>query len=202
MQDSNDLMWDGKLNISSGSVDYSNEDSQNYGYDPTPYVVLEELVRLGLLKKEDVVVDYGCGKGRIGFFLNDQIGCRVIGIDHDERLLETAKRNLEQYESDDVVFIYSKAEEYNPDGANRFYFFNPFSTRIFSEVLKRIEESYEKSPRDILIFFYYSTIEYKLYLPTEPRLELIESVYFTAEKINGPQDAKLDIFRFHSLDDY
>lgn len=202
MQDSNDLMWDGKLNISSGSVDYSNEDSQNYGYDPTPYVVLEELVRLDLLKKEDVVVDYGCGKGRIGFFLNDQIGCRVIGIDHDERLLETAKRNLEQYESDDVVFIYSKAEEYNPDGANRFYFFNPFSTRIFSEVLKRIEESYEKSPRDILIFFYYSTIEYKLYLPTEPRLELIESVYFTAEKINGPQDAKLDIFRFHSLDDY
>lgn len=202
MQDSNDLMWDGKLNISSGSVDYSNEDSQNYGYDPTPYVVLEELVRLDLLKKEDVVVDYGCGKGRIGFFLNDQVGCRVIGIDHDERLLETAKRNLEQYESDDVVFIYSKAEEYNPDGANRFYFFNPFSTRIFSEVLKRIEESYEKSPRDILIFFYYSTIEYKLYLPTEPRLELIESVYFTAEKINGPQDAKLDIFRFHSLDDY
>jgi SAM-dependent methyltransferase len=202
MQDSNDLMWDGKLNISSGSVDYSNEDSQNYGYDPTPYVVLEELVRLDLLKKEDIVVDYGCGKGRIGFFLNDQIGCRVIGIDHDERLLETAKRNLEQYESDDVVFIYSKAEEYNPDGANRFYFFNPFSTRIFSEVLKRIEESYEKSPRDILIFFYYSTIEYKLYLPTEPRLELIESVYFTAEKINGPQDAKLDIFRFHSLDDY
>lgn len=195
-------MWDGKLNISSGSVDYSNEDSQNYGYDPTPYVVLEDLVRLDLLKKEDVVVDYGCGKGRIGFFLNDQVGCRVIGIDHDERLLETAKRNLEQYESDDVVFIYSKAEEYNPDGANRFYFFNPFSTRIFSEVLKRIEESYEKSPRDILIFFYYSTIEYKLYLPTEPRLELIESVYFTAEKINGPQDAKLDIFKFHSLDDY
>lgn len=202
MQDSNDLMWDGKLNISSGSVDYSNEDSQNYGYDPTPYVVLEDLVRLDLLKKEDVVVDYGCGKGRIGFFLNDQVGCRVIGIDHDERLLETAKRNLEQYESDDVVFIYSKAEEYNPDGANRFYFFNPFSTRIFREVLKRIEESYEKSPRDILIFFYYSTIEYKLYLPTEPRLELIESVYFTAEKINDPQDAKLDIFRFHSLDDY
>lgn len=202
MQDSNDLMWDGKLNISSGSVDYSNEDSQNYGYDPTPYVVLEELVRLDLLKKEDIVVDYGCGKGRIGFFLNDQIGCRVIGIDHDERLLETAKRNLEQYESDDVVFIYSKAEEYNPDGANRFYFFNPFSTRIFSEVLKRIEESYEKSPRDILIFFYYSTIEYKLYLPTEPRLELIESLYFTGEKINSPQDAKLDIFRFHSLKEY
>ena len=202
MQSSYDLNWDSKLNISTESVDYSEEDLQNYGYDPTPYVVLERLTGLKILKKDDVVVDYGCGKGRIGFFINSQIGCRVIGIDHSERLLEEADKNLKSYGGcEDVIFIRSKAEDYMPDEANRFYFFNPFSTRIFSEVLKRIEESFKRNPRDILIFFYYSTIEYKLYLPTQPRLELIESLYFSEEEINNSASAKLDIFRFHPLNE-
>jgi hypothetical protein len=65
MNDSNDLEWDSKLKVFTEIFDYFEEDYQNYGYDPTPYVVLEKLVKLNLIKKEDVVVDYGCGKGRI-----------------------------------------------------------------------------------------------------------------------------------------
>ena len=150
------------------------------------------------MNEDDVVVDYGCGKGRISFFINDQIGCKVIGIDHSERLLEMANRNLERYGGDgNIVFIHSKAEEFIPDEANRFYFFNPFSTKIFRQVLRRIEESYKRKPREILVFFYYSTIEYKLYLPTEPRLELVKSLEFSEEQINDTSSAKLSVFRFH-----
>lgn len=197
MQNSGDLNWDEKLNVSTEIFDFSEEDYQNYGYDPTPYIVLEKLIQLDMLKKEDVVVDYGCGKGRISFFINNQVGCKVIGIDHSERLLEMAAKNLESYgDNGEIVFIHSKAEDYIPDEANRFYLFNPFSTKIFRWVLKRIEESYEKNPREILIFFYYSTIEYRLYLPSEPRLELIETLDFTADEINDTVDAKLSIFRF------
>lgn len=200
MQNSNDLSWDKKLNVSTEIIDYSNEDDENYGYDPTPYVVLEDLIKLDLLKKDDVIVDYGCGKGRIGFFLNSQVGCKVIGIDHSERLLEIANENLKQYEnSEDIIFINSKAEDYVPNEANCFYLFNPFSTKIFRQVLEKIEHSYEKHPRDILILFYYSTIEYKLYLPTEPRLELIKSLHFSEEKINNDMPAKLSIFRFRPI---
>lgn len=202
MQNSYDLGWDVKLNISTESFDYSAEDADNYGYDPTPYVVLEELVQLDILKKDDVIVDYGCGKGRISFFINSQIGCEVIGIDHSRNLIEDACENLKSYGGcGDIIFIRSRAEDYVPDTANRFYFFNPFSTKVFREVLKRIEESFEKNPREILIFFYYSTIEYKLYLPTEPRLELVKSLHFTQEKINCSQSAKLDVFRFRPLSD-
>lgn len=196
MNDSNDLAWDSKLKVYTEIFDYFEEDYQNYGYDPTPYVVLEELVKLNLIKKEDVVVDYGCGKGRIGFFLNNQIGCRVIGVDHSERLLNVASKNLERYgDNGEITFVHSKAEEYVPDEANIFYFFNPFSTKIFRQVLKRIEESKERNPREILIFFYYSTIEYITYLPTERRLELIKSVHFSEEIILDRVPAKLDVFR-------
>ena len=200
MHNSKDLNWDEKLKISTDIFDFSQEDYQNYGYDPTPYLVLERLVQLNILKKEDVVVDYGCGKGRISFFINSQVGCKVIGVDHSEKLLEIANKNLESYgKNDDIVFIHSKAEDYIPDEANRFYFFNPFSTKIFRWVLKKIEESYEKNPREMLIFFYYSTIEYRMYLPTEPRLELVKSLNFAADEINDTVDAKLDIFRFHPM---
>jgi len=200
VQKSKDSNWDGKLNISTESVDYSLEDDQNYGYDPTPYIVLERLVQLDLLNEDDVVVDYGCGMGRVGFFINSQVGCKVVGIDHSERLLEKANENLKSYGvSEGVVFIRAKAEEYLPDGANCLYFFNPFSSHIFQKVLKRIEESYGNNPREILIFFYYSTIEYKLYLPTEPRLELMDFVYFSEDEIGGDVPARLDVFRFKQL---
>lgn len=196
----NDLNWDLELNISTESVDYSAEDSQNYGYDPTPYVVLEELVGRGILSEDDVVVDYGCGKGRVEFFLESQVGCRMIGIDFSKKLLGDALRNLESYGgSERIVFVNSRAEEYCPDEANRFYLFNPFSTKVFREVLERIGESHSRNPREILIFFYYSTIEYKLYLPTEPRLKLIESLHFSKEMINDSVAARLDIFEFRHV---
>ena len=203
MQDSSYLNWDRKLNIATEDVDYTKEDRQNYGYDPTPYAVLEELVNLNMVNKEDVLVDYGCGKGRVGFFINSRVGCKVIGIDHSEKLLEMAGENLNNYgNGKNVRFIHAKAEEYLPEDANLFYFFNPFSTRIFRQVLERIDESYKSNPREILIFFYYSTIEYKLYLPTEPHLELIKTIDFTAEQINDSHPAKLSVFRFKPLAKY
>lgn len=198
MKNSCSTDWDKKLNISTESVDYSDEDNQNYGYDPTPYIVLERLVELDILKKDDVIVDYGCGKGRICFFINSQVGCRIIGIDHSERLLEIARENLESYGNGaDIDFVNSKAEDYVPDGTNCLYFFNPFSSHVFQEVLRRIGESYGRNPREILIFFYYSTIEYRLYLPTEPRLKLVESVYFSEEEIDNDTPSKLDVFKFN-----
>lgn len=196
MKASDEEKWDMKLNVNTCVYDYSQEDYQNYGYDPTPYVVLEELVKLDLIKKDDIIVDYGCGKGRIGFFLNNQVGCKVIGIDHNKRLIKKAKNNLENYGyTEDIKFVYSKAEEYVPDEANSFYLFNPFSSKIFRQVLKKIEESKKNNPREILIFFYYSTIEYKLYLPTENRLELIQSIEFEEDIINDVNPAKLDVYR-------
>lgn len=196
MNNTKDLKWDEKLNISTNVFDYAEEDYQNYGYDPTPYIVLEKLVKLDMIKEDDILVDYGCGKGRIEFFINNQIGCKTIGIDHSKRLLKKAENNLEKYgKTEDIKFIHSKAEEYNPNDATCFYLFNPFSTKIFRQVLRKIIESKERNPREIMIFFYYSTIEYKMYLPTEDRLEHIKSVTFNPEEIDDKVPAKLSVFK-------
>ena len=182
-----DRFWDEKLNIFTSVSDHSEEDDSNYGYDPTPYIVLEEILKSDLLGKDDVLVDYGCGKGRLGFFFHNQTGCKVIGLDHSKRMIKKANKNLKNYgSSDEICFIHTKAEEYVPvDDANRFYFFNPFSSKIFAKVLEKI-----------IVFFYYSTIEYKLYLKTEPRLELVDSMEFDGKLVADEGTAYLDIFRF------
>lgn len=191
------LKWERELNISTEGVDYLDEDASNYGYDPTPYVVLERMVQLGYINEDSVVVDYGCGKGRVGFFLASQLGCRVVGIDHCERMIEDANENLKSYAGGgEMVFIRSKAEDYCPLDADCLYFFNPFSTAVFRKVLERVGESVSANPREVLIFFYHSTIEYRLYLPTERRLEPVKSISFSEEDIDDSKPARLDVFRF------
>ena len=63
--------WDKKLNINTEGRDATLEDSHHYPYEPTPYSVLERLVDSDYITCENKVIDYGSGKGRVGFFLND-----------------------------------------------------------------------------------------------------------------------------------
>lgn len=54
--------------ISSG--DDSHADQYRYPYEPTPYCVLERLANSGWIRKGNTLLDYGCGKGRVDFFLS------------------------------------------------------------------------------------------------------------------------------------
>ena len=68
----NEKTWDKLLQIKTTGRDDSNSDQYRYPYEPTPYCVLERLANSGLIRKKDVILDYGCGKGRVDFFLSYQ----------------------------------------------------------------------------------------------------------------------------------
>ena len=68
----NDLKWDKLLNIRTTGRDDSRADQYRYPYEPTPYSVLERLAVSGYITKKNKLVDYGCGKGRVGFYLTYQ----------------------------------------------------------------------------------------------------------------------------------
>ena len=80
----NENMWDKLLQIKTTGRDDSNSDQYRYPYEPTPYGVLERLANSGLIRKKEVVLDYGCGKGRVDFFLSYQTREKTIGIEYDE----------------------------------------------------------------------------------------------------------------------
>ena len=92
-----DTQWDKKLGIQTIGRDANQEDKHHYPYEPTPYRVLDRLVTSGYIKKGDRVVDYGCGKGRVGFFLHHRLDCQVTGIEYSEKICKQAQDNLISY---------------------------------------------------------------------------------------------------------
>lgn len=48
-----------------------------------------------MIGKEDLLIDYGCGKGRVGFFLSYETKCHSIGVEYNNRIFESAKKNME-----------------------------------------------------------------------------------------------------------
>jgi len=153
-----DGKWEKRLGISTCAAAFEKDDKNHSRYEPTPYAVLERLARSGWIDRSDVVVDYGCGKGRVGFYLNYALGCRVTGVEYDERLFLAAEANKRGFagRKAGVEFVCANAQAWDvPCEANCFYFFNPFSVKVLRGVLGRILESYYACPRGMKLFFYY-----------------------------------------------
>lgn len=180
--------WDKLLGIKTSGRDDSQSDQYRYPYEPTPYSVLERLANSGYIRKKNTLVDYGCGKGRVGFFLSYQTRCTTIGVEYDERICNGAVKNLSTAfgganKSNGtsiaarVQFVNQNAEKYQvPQAADRFYFFNPFSVEILQSVIERIRESYYENPREMLLFFYYPSDEYISYLMTVDELTFEDEI--------------------------
>ena len=170
--------WDNLLKIHTTGRDDTGADQYHHPYEPTPYSVLERLAASGWCEENDVVLDYGCGKGRVGFFLAHQTKAKTIGIEYDSRIYQSALENQKTSVSKaGTVFVPARAEEYRvPPDASRCYFFNPFSAEILRKVMARILESYYENPRDIFLFFYYPADEYVAYLMTVEELEFYDEI--------------------------
>lgn len=176
---SNENTWDKLLQIKTTGRDDTNSDQYRYPYEPTPYAVLERLAKSGLIRKKDVVLDYGCGKGRVDFFLSYQTKANTIGVEYDERIYQSALENQKTVVSKGKSdFILARAEEYEvPSQVNRCYFFNPFSVELLRKVMARIIESYYENPRELFMFFYYPSEEYISYLMTVDELEFYDEIF-------------------------
>ena len=174
----NEIQWDKLLNIKTTGRDDSRADQFRYPYEPTPYPVLERLANSGYITKKNIVLDYGCGKGRVDFFLSYQTRCKTIGIEYDDRIYYSAIENKNSAISTNrTTFLLENAENYRvPVEVDCFYFFNPFSVEILQKVMARIRESYYEVPRELLLFFYYPSKEYVAYLMTMRELSLLDEI--------------------------
>lgn len=171
--------WDKKLKIETcGRLD-GHADEYHHPYEPTPYCVLERLAESEYIHKDSKVLDYGCGKGRVGFFLHYKLGCTVVGIEYDEKICAKAKENLKSYvggASGKVEFVCQNAKDFPVKDADCFYFFNPFSLEILQSVLGRILESYYEEPRSMQLLFYYPADEYVAYLMIRDELLFVDEI--------------------------
>lgn len=70
---------------------------------PTPYEVIEDMLRFAELKKGDILYDLGCGDGRIVIEAARRAGVRAVGIDIDPQRIKESRENARMAGVDHLV---------------------------------------------------------------------------------------------------
>jgi SAM-dependent methyltransferase len=159
------------LGIESTEIVYNNRYNDDYfRYEPTCYSGLicafDEMEQV--ITRYDRLVDFGCGKGRVLFYVNQRFRCEVCGVEVDEELYENALDNRAYYNTrfrdslERIEILHGKAEEYEVKREDTvFYFFNPFEINIFEQVIEHVMENVAQYPRRIFVMMYYPKEEYR-----------------------------------------
>ena len=63
-------------------------------YVPTPNDVVDMMLRLAEVTKDDVLYDLGCGDGRIVVSAGKKYGCKAVGFDIDPERVEESLENV------------------------------------------------------------------------------------------------------------
>ncbi|MFC2947433.1 methyltransferase domain-containing protein [Virgibacillus sediminis] len=177
-----EYQYEEMLNINTAGEQQGYPRSLHYHpYEPTPYSALEALFSRYEVKRTDRVVDFGCGKGRLSFFIHYYCQANVVGVEMNETFYQDALKNRSCYkkrnQAGTIEFYQGLAQEYpiNPHD-NRFYFFNPFSLKIFIQTVQNILVSLERYFRKVELILYYSTEEYMFYLDNNTPFELKKEI--------------------------
>lgn len=180
----NERKHDELLNISTIGIREWRGNTNDYNrYEATPYKALDKLFKTYTLEEGDEVIDFGCGRGRVSFYMHDRFEVSVTGIEANDKTFEESLDNEISYMRRNKAidaplhFDYGLAEDYEiADRANRFYFFNPFSVDIFEKVIKNIMKSIERKQRTTDIILYYPLPEYKRVLKNKTPFKLVKKV--------------------------
>lgn len=176
--------FDELLNISTcGDQKDFNQSFHYHRYESTPYSALETLFNDYELTSSDRLVDFGCGKGRLNFYINHLFHTTAVGVEMNEgyylEAIENRNRYLKKYKNrkDQIQFHCCLAQEYQINPAdNRFYFFNPFSIQIFIKIINNILLSVEEFGRGIELILYYPSEDYIFYLENQTPFEMKEEI--------------------------
>ncbi|MDQ0427908.1 SAM-dependent methyltransferase [Planomicrobium stackebrandtii] len=180
----NERDYERLLNIATVGNQQGFTDSLHHNrYEPTPYELLDTLFQHYSLSPADRLVDVGCGKGRLNFYVHHFFGAESAGIEMNPSFYDEALENKKQYASkrkgaeQRIQFYNCLAQDY-PIAArdNKFYFFNPFSVGLFIAFINKILRSAETDPRTIEVILFFASQDYSGFLETSTAFQLIEEI--------------------------
>lgn len=117
----------------------------------TDYSVLSSIFEHRILPG-DVIVDVGCGKGRvINWILHQGYQNKIIGIEYDKETFDKLNSRLNRFEN--VTLIHGDALENIPEDATLFYLFNPFNEKVMEKFSQKLKKVFQNM-KDIRILYY------------------------------------------------
>lgn len=150
-----------KVDLSELKIVGSNRE-KGFGYEPTRLVPLRKLFKKikPIIPYETVLVDFGCGKGRVLLGTLKMGFNEVRGIEFAPDLCEIARKNYLKYSSNKKFstgykIIESDVTDYQiHTDENIFFVNNPFDEDIFGKVLYNIADSLQRKHRGVLIIYH------------------------------------------------
>lgn len=146
-----DLRYGGRLlggNVKNPESDKGYHDSENTDYD-----MLTRIFESVVLGPEDVVVDVGCGKGRLmNWLMSRGFTGRMVGVEVNPVIADFTRARLRRYPS--VKVITGDATELIPGNGTVFYLYNPFGgpiVRAFAQNLAATKST--SKTRTLVIYF-------------------------------------------------
>src|SRR6266849_4317850 len=88
--------------------DSSVEQKKIVPYVPTSPEIVSAMLKLANVQKKDLVIDLGCGDGRIVVAAAKEYGARGIGVDIDPERIKEAKENAQKEGVTDLVEFQQK----------------------------------------------------------------------------------------------
>lgn len=167
-----DIDYENLLNINTfGEEPWKDKFSHYHPYQATSYSALNVLFKNYTVNKNDFIVDFGCGKGRLIFYINYFFKSNCCGVEMNTDCFNTCLSNKQSYlnkykvSTNKINFENTFAQNYDVKlNDNKFYFFNPFSIQIFIKVIDNILDSVEKNMRPVELILYYPSDDYIYYL--------------------------------------
>ena len=149
------LWWDRRLGVSTRGFDARRFTPEHCYCGPTPYRRIFEVFDHFSLGKTDVLVDLGCGKGRIVCCAGRYEIRQAVGIEDVSEFAELARLNATRLiERAREISIHNQAAEtFDYDEATIIYMCNPFGVKVLSKVIARLQDSLQRNPRGLRIAY-------------------------------------------------
>lgn len=127
------------------------------GYAPTGRREIQWIFGRLPLQNDDVLVDYGCGKGRVLLVAYTHHFERIVGVELSRELSDIARTNVEKYCRHDPT----RVEVLNCDAATHqlrddetvFFFYNPFGPVVIDAALQNICDSLHRRNRSAWLIY-------------------------------------------------
>lgn len=130
-----------------------------------PYVATEPWLFEQIMQALPIVfgdftfVDLGAGKGRALLLAAPYGFPRIIGVEFMPELYRVAEENIRKFaashpQARPIQSLCMDAREFSfPEGPLVVYLFNPFPEAVFAAVLRNLRESWQASPRPVIVAY-------------------------------------------------
>lgn len=168
-----------------GVKEWKGEEKKKYHRtESTPYLALKSLVDKYSTENKGNLVDFGSGRGRVAIFLHSQLNLNVTGIELSKEVYEEALSNIRSYKNKAVYKSNKRIRILNEEATkyeiglndDKFFFFNPFNSSIFEQVIENIKEDAIKNNKSPEVILYYRTKSYKEVLKRHPEFKIKQKI--------------------------